>query len=75
MSQNPQQALIELGRLVTGTKIGAQKTLMSGESALDLPALPIDFSEESFFHLPAIFGFGPLQGISPARRNHSGADA
>lgn len=25
MSQNPQQTLIELGRLVTGTKISAQK--------------------------------------------------
>src|SRR5258708_646469 len=75
MSQNPQQAFIELRRFVAGTQKGAQKPLMSGESAFNLPPLAINFMKESFFHLSAIFGFGPLQGISSASRNHSGANA
>jgi hypothetical protein len=75
MSQNAQQAFIELGRFVTGTQKGAQQPLVSGESAFDLPSLSVDFVEESFFHLSAVFGLGPLQGISSASRNHSGADA
>ena len=75
MSQNPQQALVELGGLVTGTEKGAQKALVSGKSTFDLPPLSIDFSKETFFHLSAIFSFGPLRGVSSASRNHCGTDA
>lgn len=75
MSQHPQQALVELRRLLTGTKESSQEPLVSGESALDLPPLSVDSPEESFFHLSAIFGRRPLQRVSSASRNHGGAYA
>lgn len=75
MSQNPHQALVELRRLVTGTKESTQKTFVSGEGTFDLPALSIDFSKETFFHLSPIFGRRPLQRVSSASRNHGRAYA
>jgi len=63
-----------LSLIVARSERGAQAPLVAGNSALDLPAIPIDALGEASFHLCAVLGRGE-PAPSGVQGNDTGADA
>jgi len=70
MCQDSRQALSLLGGVVACAKRRVQPSFVSGDNAVDLPAIAVNSFMESSFHLAAISGLGPSPaGISAVERN------
>lgn len=74
MSQNSKKALDFLKAPGPRAQGRPKASLVSRDRAFDLPALAVDAAMEAPFHLPAVFGDGPLSGVAFARRDNRRAD-
>ena len=74
MSQNSEDHLHLLLPPPATTQGGSQAPLVTGDRALDLPALAVEASVKSTLHLPAVLGLGPLEGVPLASRDDRRAD-
>lgn len=71
MSKNPKQTLGFLRRPLTRSQGCAKQSLVSGNSAFNLPTITINKPGEFDFHLATILCFGPVSGPTFTNRNNS----
>ena len=74
MSEHAQKAFGFLGAPLPRAQGRSEAPLVTGEGTFDLPALAVDPTVESPFHLSAVLGGGPLARVAFAGGDHRGSD-
>jgi len=75
VSKNSTETLELLMKPCSIPKGTAQQALVSGDGALDLPALPVDPLVKAFLHLAPVLRLGPLSSVSFSSRNDGRTNA